>query len=267
LPVAILFAGLAPSAISFAAGQAAFTLTLLILYNIIAPAGWKIGLVRVEDIALGCAVSLAVGLLFWPRGARAALGRALAQAYIDSASYLAAAVAYGVACCNPVGPQSAPPQHEAANAAASSRRLDVAFRGYLAERGSKPAPLAEITRLVTGVTGVRLAGDAVRNLWDGTAPPDGDRSAARHELTSTATSIQEWYDEFAASLTHRQPVPTPLPPDRTAGTRLGEAVMRDLRDPDGNATATGVRVIWTADQLDAVRRLQEILAEPARAAA
>jgi uncharacterized membrane protein YccC len=267
LPVAILFAGLAPSAISFAAGQAAFTLTLLILYNIIAPAGWKIGLVRVEDIALGCAVSLTVGLLFWPRGARAALGRALAQAYTDSAGYLAAAVAYGVACCSPVGPQSSPPEREAANAAASSRRLDVAFRGYLAERGSKPAPMAEITKLVTGVAGVRLAGDAVRNLWDRTAAPDGDRAAARRELTSTATGIQDWYGHFAVSLTSHQPVPAPLPPDRAADGRLAEAVARDLHDPDGNATATGVRVIWTADHLDAVRRLQEILAEPARAAA
>jgi hypothetical protein len=69
LPPAVLLAGLAPAAISFAAGQAAFTLTLLILFNILAPEGWQIGLVRIEDIALGSAVSLAVGLLFWPRGA------------------------------------------------------------------------------------------------------------------------------------------------------------------------------------------------------
>jgi hypothetical protein len=266
LPVAILFAGLAPSAISFAAGQAAFTLTLLILYNIIVPEGWKIGLLRVEDIALGCAVSLAVGLMFWPRGARAALGRALAQAYTDSASYLAAAVAYGVACCDPTGPGSSPPEREAVDAAASSRRLDVAFRGYLGERGSKPAPLAEITKLVTGVAGLRLAGDAVRDLWDGTGAPDGDRSVARQELTGTATSIQDWYGHLAASLADDQPVPEPLPPDRTADGRLAQAVARDLRGPDGDATATGVRVIWTADHLDAVRRLQETLTEPARAA-
>ena len=35
---------------------------------------------------------------------------------------------------------------------------------------------------------------------------------------------------------------------------------------DGKATATGVRMIWTGDHLDAVRRLQEMLVEPARAA-
>jgi len=266
LPVAILLAGLAPTAISFAAGQAGFTLTLLILFNIIAPAGWKIGLVRVEDVALGGAVSLVVGLLFWPRGAGAALGRALARAYADSARYLAGAVAYGVGRCDPSGPQSPAPRRQALDAAAASRRLDDTFRGYLMERGSKPAPLAEITGLVTGATGVRLAADAVLDLWDGDGGAGRDRSAARRELMSAAASMTTWYDHFAASLIRREEVPDPLAPDQVADGRLVQAVARDLRDQDGHATATGVLVIWTGDHLDAVRRLQETLVEPARAA-
>ncbi len=51
LPIAVLLAGLAPAAFSFAAGQAAFTVTVVILFNIIDPTGWKVGLVRVEDVA------------------------------------------------------------------------------------------------------------------------------------------------------------------------------------------------------------------------
>ena len=150
LPPAILLAGFAPAAISFAAGQAAFTLTLVILFNILQPAGWRVGLVRVEDVAIGCAVSVAVGLLFWPRGAAAALGRALSEAYADSARYLAAAVAFGLACCDNGTPWRPPPAGEATRAAAASRRLDDAFRSYLAERGAKPVPLAEVTGLLTG---------------------------------------------------------------------------------------------------------------------
>ena len=57
LPVAVLFAGFASAAISFAAGQAAFTVALVMLYNIIQPVGWRLGIVRVEDVAIGCAVS------------------------------------------------------------------------------------------------------------------------------------------------------------------------------------------------------------------
>ncbi|MGI8715703.1 MAG: FUSC family protein, partial [Solirubrobacteraceae bacterium] len=113
LPIAVLLAGLAPATVSFAAGQAAFTLTLLILFNILAPAGWRIGLVRVEDIALGTAVSLAVGLMFWPRGAASALGKALSEAYGDSARYLASAVAYGVGRCDGAGPAAPAPRAQA----------------------------------------------------------------------------------------------------------------------------------------------------------
>jgi uncharacterized membrane protein YccC len=266
LPFVILIAGLAPATISFAAGQAAFTVTLLILFNILVPAGWKIGLLRIEDVAIGSAVSLAVGLLFWPRGAAAALARALSQAYVASARYLADAVAYGVGRCDAAGPQSPPPREQALQAAAASRRLDDTFRGYLTERGSKPIPLSEVTSLVTGVAGVRLAADAVLDLWDGDGARTGDRSAARRELLTSAEHMIGWYDHFAGSLTGAEEVPDPLAPDQVADGRLVEAVAHDLRDSDGNATATGVRVIWTGDHLDAVRRLQEMLVDPARAA-
>jgi hypothetical protein len=268
LPPAILLAGVAPAAISFAAGQAAFTLTLVILFNIIQPAGWRIGLLRVEDIAIGCAVSLVVGLLFWPRGAGAALRQALAEAYTDSADYLARAVDFGMSRCDPTKTSPAAPAGDATRAAASSRRLDDAFRGYLAERGTKPIPLAQVTSLVTGVAGIRLAADAVMDLWqrdDGTAT--GDRAAARQELLRSSDLVKVWYDELAGSLINSDRLPEPLAHDKVADGRLVEAVRHDLRGEDGKATATAVRMIWTGDHLDAVRRLQSSVFGPAQAAA
>ena len=92
LPFAVLVSGVAPSMISFAAGQAGFTLVVVILFNIIQPLGWKVGLTRIEDVAIGCAVSVVVGVLFWPRGATATLGRALSQAFVASSGYLSDAV-------------------------------------------------------------------------------------------------------------------------------------------------------------------------------
>ena len=266
LPFAVLLAGLAPATVSFEAGQAAFTLTLMILFNLIAPAGWQIGLVRIEDIALGGGVSLLVGLMLWPRGAGVALGRALSAAYTDSVSYLTSAVAYGLGRCDSSGPAPGPPVEQAAQAAAAARRLDDTYRGYLAERGAKPVPLAEVTALVNGVVGVRLAGDAVLQLWDGDAANGGDRSAARRELLSGSDMVRGWYARFAESLVGQGTVPEPLGADAVADGRLVDAVGHDLRDEDGHATATAVRVIWTGDHLDAVRRLQGMLVGPAQAA-
>jgi hypothetical protein len=267
LPPAVLLAGVAPAAISFAAGQAAFTLTLVFLFNLIQPAGWKVGLLRVEDIALGCAVSLLVGLLFWPRGAGAALRTALAEAYRDSADYLASAVDYGMLCCDFSAASPAAPTADAARAAAAARRLDDTFRSYLAERGAKPVPLADMTSLVTGVGGLRLSADAVLDLWRGEDEPGaGDRAAARRELLKTSEAVKAWYGDLADSLLDGGEPRSPLSHDRVADGRLVDAVRQDLGDEDGRSSATAVRMIWTADHLDAVRRLQKVISGPASAA-
>jgi uncharacterized membrane protein YccC len=266
LPFAVFFAGLAPAAISFAAGQAAFTLTLLILFNLLAPEGWEIGLVRIEDVAIGGAVSLAVGIVFWPRGAGAALGQALADAYADSAAYLAGAVRFGLGRCDSLAAAAPAPSDEATRAAAAARRLDDTFRTFLAERGAKPVPMAEVTSLVTGVVGLRLAGDAVLDLWQSGGGADGDRAAARRELMATTDHMTGWYRGFGAALTGAGSVPDPMAADELADRRLVEAVDHDLRGEDGHATATAVRMIWTGDHLDAARRLQRMLVGPARTA-
>ena len=88
LPFAVLLAGVAPSAISFAVGQAGFTVAVVIVFNIIDPVGWRVGLVRVEDVAIGVLVSIVVGLLFWPRGAPAELARTLGEAYAGATAWL-----------------------------------------------------------------------------------------------------------------------------------------------------------------------------------
>ncbi|MDQ1745609.1 MAG: hypothetical protein QOE23_3948 [Pseudonocardiales bacterium] len=268
LPLAILFAGVAPAVNSLAAGQAAFTIMVVVLFNIVQPAGWRVGLLRIEDIAIGCGVSLFVGLLFWPRGAGAALSQALSEAYTESARYLADAVAFGMERCDQGEPPTQVPTESATRAAAASRRLDDTFRNYLAEQGAKPLPLSDVTSLVTGAAELRLAGDAVLELWqrdDGKAV--GDRAAARHELLAATEQVRGWYFDLAASFLGHRPLRDPLGHDKLADGRLVEAVRSDLSGQDGRASATAVRVIWTGDHLDAARRLQATLIEPARAAA
>ncbi|MEU3183363.1 FUSC family protein [Streptomyces sp. NPDC006923] len=268
LPPAVLFAGLAPAVISFAAGQAGFTATLLILYNIIEPAGWGIGLVRLEDVAIGCAVSLLAGALFWPRGAGSALGQALAEAFYESAHRLRAAIAYGVTRCDALVPAAPTPREEGRRAAAASRRLDDAFRGFLAERGTKHVPLADVTSLVNAVAVLQLTADAILDLWRrDSGAPTGDRTAARAEILAAGTLLVAWYEETAWALAGSGSVPDRLPHDTAADRRLVDAVRRDLSGEDGRGTATAVKMIWTADHIDAARRLQAGILAPARAAA
>ena len=268
LPLAVFLAGVAPACISFAGGQAAFTLTIVILFNIIQPTGWRVGLVRIEDVALGVGVSLVVGVLFWPRGAAPALRRALAQAYTDGAGYLASTVRSGTSRGDPGTPALPALAGDAALAAAASRRLDDAFRTYLAERGAKRFPLAVAAGLVTGVAGLRLEADAVRDLWRGDdGQAGGDAAAARHEILGTTDRVTRWYDGLATTMITGGELPQPLAHDKAADGRLVRAVRRDLLGDDGRASATAVRMIWTGDHLDVVRRQQAAIISPARATA
>jgi hypothetical protein len=157
---------------------------------------------------------------------------------------------------------------DAARAAAASRRLDDAFRTYLAERGAKPIPLAEVAGLVTGVAGLRLEADAVLDLWRGdNGQTGGDLAAARQEILGSAERVTGWYDGLATTMITGGELPQPLAQDKAADGRLAWAVRRDLLGDDSRASTTAIRMIWTGDHLDVVRRLQAAIISPARATA
>lgn len=265
LPVAILAAGIAP-AVSFTAGQAGFTVTLLILFNILSPAGWEVGLVRVEDVAIGCAVSLVVGTLFWPRGATGLLRRALTETYTECAAYLRTAVETATV----PGGSLAETQTAAMRAAAAGRRLDDAFREYLAERGRKHLSLAEVASLLTGVAGLRLTAQAVSDLWSHSHTARIDVPRAQLEVIVLTERVTNWWAAMAHAMTSTGTVPRALSRDGTAESRLVESLAEDLesrRATDAVVRAQTVRLVWTSDHVDTARRLQALVEQPARAAA
>jgi len=81
LPIAVFVAAYAPGTAPFAVGQAGFTVVVSVLFNLLVPVGWTVGLVRIEDVAIGCAVSIVVGILFWPRGVAGVVADDLADEF------------------------------------------------------------------------------------------------------------------------------------------------------------------------------------------
>ena len=252
--------------ISFAAGQAAFTLTLLILFNILQPAGWRLGLVRIEDVAHRVRASASPSACCSGRAAPAprspGAGRGLRR---QRALSRAAPSSSAWRCCDAGPPRPRRRAAAAIRAAAASRRLDDAFRSYLAERGAKPVPLADVTSLVTGVVGAaprrrRGARPLAARRAPGRGRPGG---RARAELLRTSSErSRAGTTAFAASLADARRGARAARADEAADGRLVDAVRHDLRDADGNATATAVRMIWTGDHLDAARRLQAVARRP-----
>jgi uncharacterized membrane protein YccC len=189
LPVAIFVAAYAPGTAPFALGQAAFTVTVAVLFNLLVPVGWNVGIVRIEDVALGCAVSVLVGVLLWPRGVGAVVADDLADCFRVGASFLREGIDWTV------GLRDGPPE-EASAATTTALRLDDALRAFLSEQGTKRLAKQELWRLVGGTLRLRLTAYAVATL-----PPEPEAVAsARGALDRRASAITGFYDRLAGLL-------------------------------------------------------------------
>jgi uncharacterized membrane protein YccC len=245
LPVAVFVAAYTPGTAPFAIGQAAFTVTVAVLFNLLAPVGWKVGVLRIEDVALGCAVSIAVGALLWPRGLTAVVGDDLADAFRSGAAYLKQAVEWTS------GLTAAEPDGAGATIAAASR-LDDALRGFLAEQGSKHMQARELWRLVGGSLRLRLTARSIAEL-----PRDpAGIGAARDALRRRTKTLAAWYDGLA-ELVGKPHNPTVVPLEAPV---FGP---EDVVDPSSRSHYG----IWLCEHLDHLsENLVDLLAPATRIA-
>jgi uncharacterized membrane protein YccC len=255
LPFAILLAAYAPQAISFAAGQAGFTVVLFILFNIVQPVGWRVGVVRVEDVAIGFAISLGVGLLFWPRGAAAVLRDHLAGAYARSADYVVATARQLIA---ETGTGDAGRAAWAADAAA--HRLDDAFRQYLTERSASRLNVEDVAAFVSGAARVHRAAQSLASLG---GMADGATRLERcgQNLDRELHALQSWYVALGYAIVNRRTVPPPHIRDGEGRGRLLACVRDAVRGGDGATVDAALVLLWTSQHIDNLWRLEAHLGE------
>ena len=255
LPSAILLAAYAPRAISFAAGQAGFTVVLFILFNIIQPVGWSVGVVRVEDVAIGFAISLGVGLLFWPRGAAAVLRDHLATAYARSAEYVVTTARHVI-----TGAGTADAGRAASAADAAAHRLDDAFRQYLTERSASRLNVEDVAAFVGGASRVRRAAQSLASLGrmtDGT----GRLERCGENLDRELHALQSWYVGLGYAIVNRRPVPPPHIRDREGRSHLLACVRDAARASDKATVDAALVLLWTSQHIDNLWRLEAHLSE------
>ncbi|MGZ4415031.1 MAG: FUSC family protein [Gaiellaceae bacterium] len=256
LPVAILVAAYAPRAISFAAGQAGFTVVLFVLFNIIQPVGWTVGLVRIEDVAIGFAISLGVGLLFWPRGAATVLRESLASAYGRSADYVVATAGQITR-----GDQSGS-SGTAGAAAAAVHQLDDAFRQALAERSAVPVNMESVGALVAGAARVRRTAQSLSALGRMT-DANATLSQCGENLDGEIHALRSWYITLGDSFIHSTVVPPPHVRDTQGRRRLLDCVRVAVEGGDGTMVRSALVLLWANQHLDNLWRLESHLGRSA----
>jgi uncharacterized membrane protein YccC len=178
-PIAIFGAAYSATTIGFMASQAAFTVNLIIVFNLISPAGWQVGLVRIEDLLVGALISLVVGLLLWPRGARREFGRALTSTYAVVVAYLDTAFDRVLGFTPPDSTDRTPQVVLRAR-----DRADAAFDAFMTERtgGSFDQEMAAF--LLSAASHMSLAGDLLNLI----AGPMGYRAVG---CTEGALEVRE----------------------------------------------------------------------------
>jgi uncharacterized membrane protein YccC len=263
-PLAVLVAAYAPGTTPFLVGQAAFTITIVVLFNILVPAGWKVGLLRIEDVAIGCAVSFVVGVLCWPRGASGIVADDLADAFRTGAAYLSQAVDWALS-------ELLTPPATAAAATTAGLRLDDAMRGLLTEQGSKRVAKEDLWALVAASARLRLTADTLRGLrpaeLDGQPGPacvplpgsaEYAGAPACVTLRSAAAGLAGFYgqvaDEVGRSRSDGDGPGDPGEPDELA---LGAPPVLD------GTEASHPHLLWVHEHLHHLHRSAQTVGEPA----
>ena len=167
---------------SFTASQAMFTMQVLIVFNLMRPTGWQIGLIRVEDVVIGALVGLVVSVLLWPGGAQSAVQRAFGAAVAACTRYLSAAVERVT--------RGASAQTDAAVARADEESLaDLrthgdAIRAYLAEANG--AIDSDLLDTADRIPRLRISADLIADI---PPPPAGSYPRTREVLSAHTAAL------------------------------------------------------------------------------
>jgi hypothetical protein len=184
LPVVAFGSAFVPEVASFIAGQAAFTMMVLINFNLIVPTGWRVGLIRVEDVVVGALVGVIVSVLLWPRGATALVSRSIANARTVGASFLKATVRRVTRGASEEATDRVIALSHAALEA--SRTLDDAVRQYLSESGGKTEHRAPVITAANRAIRLRAAAELIADV---VPPPLGVYPKTREVLEAHAESV------------------------------------------------------------------------------
>ena len=186
LPVVAFGSAFVPEVASFVAGQAAFTMMVLIIFNLLAPTGWNVGLIRLEDVIIGASVSAVVSVLLWPRGARATVSKAINDAFAVGARFLVAAVARVTRGASEQATDRVIALSQ--DALQASRTMDDAVRQYLSENSGATDVRAPVVRAANRAVRLRAAAELIADV---VPPPHGVYERTRSILEEHAKAAGE----------------------------------------------------------------------------
>ncbi len=253
LPLVAFGSAFVPEVASFIAGQAAFTMMVLIIFNLIAPTGWSVGLIRIQDVIIGALVGIVVSVLMWPRGVRTRVSKVIDESFTVGARFLTAAVLRVTrGASEEATDRVIALSHDALEA---SRTVDDGVRQYLSESSGAADVRAPLVRRANRAVRLRAAAELIADV---VPPPHGVYARTRkvleahteavcHQVTGGpgGPALQPISDDFVVALRAEASgdelaVAAALPLV-TAAAHIGELELLYPRSDPGNQADVGVK--------------------------
>jgi uncharacterized membrane protein YccC len=259
-PFSVFLAAYAATTIGFMLSQAAFTINLIIVFNLISPAGWQVGLVRIEDLLVGAVISLLVGVLLWPHGARRELARALAIVYRSLVAYL------GLGFDRVLGFEPAAAADSARKVVVRARdRADAAFDTFITEKGDRSFDQETAAFLLSSANHGILAGDLLEVIA-GMGYQAGTCADGARQEREQVRALLAGYLNLAR---HLDLSPAAGPETRVSLSALRQAELGCLRrwQIDAEVGRGAMALVMAGEWVQNLTRLEADLEEPVSAAA
>jgi uncharacterized membrane protein YccC len=255
-PIAVFGAAYAATTFSFLLSQAAFTINLIVVFNLISPAGWQVGLLRIEDLLVGVFISLLVGVLLWPQGARRELARALASLYRSLVEYLEHGFDH-VLGFDPEGTAASARQ----NVLRAQDRADEAFDTFFNERGVRSVDQETAAFLLSSANHAILAGDLLEVIAGPMGYQAGSCADGAREVREQVRNLMGAYTRMADRLS-LSATTQPEPIVSSAVLRLASlgCLRRWQAKPEMGKGA--MAVVMASEWVENLARLEGDLVEP-----
>jgi uncharacterized membrane protein YccC len=134
-------------------------MVIVLLFNLLKPTGWTVGLIRLEDVVIGSVIGIAIGMAIWPRGASAELARVLGRLFVSGSEYVRATTAELVGPVRARDARSLSPEEARRAVTAAATEAEDVFSQYLAEPHQADAPVGAWSALMA----------SAHQLWFGAA--------------------------------------------------------------------------------------------------
>ena len=244
LPV-VTVGGLLAGSVNVVWGQAGFTVLVSVLFNLVEPIGWEIGIVRMQDVALGVAAGVVIGLAAWPRGATGQLAQSLADAIRASGNLVAATVERRL---RPVSPERL--SRMRSRARAMTLRAEGMLSVYLTE-GAKDVGEVAMWEQVAVFAHTRWYG-AEMLARQSVAPPPPEATDLVDALLERVRELDVAHTAVADAIARREPPPP-----------VREGIDVERLDPQSQQLAARAPVDdrWAARGVVDILRTRALVAE------